>query len=90
MLGGRYDKSALTCADNDNLQTCAQENFDKMQTNLNFVYESVSVEESSANKVCLLLLSISFQGRPIFKYIIGGSGEVAAAQIAGDASLTQG
>ena len=37
----------------------------------------------------LLLLSIPFQGWPIFKYIIGGSEEVAAAQIADDAFPTQ-
>ena len=37
----------------------------------------------------LLLLSIPFQGRLIFKYIIGGSEEVAAAQIAKGAFLAQ-
>ena len=37
----------------------------------------------------LLLLSIPFQGRLSFKYIMGGSEEVAAAQIAKDAFLAK-
>ena len=36
-----------------------------------------------------ILLSIPFQGRLIFKYIIGGSEEVAAAQITKGAFLTE-